>query len=424
VLGESRISRGRRAAACALASALLIGLVGAVPAQADSTNFHPVVTAGLGTDAARAPSSFSLKITQNDGEEQIGRLAITLPRNPGFMVNTDVPGSNGGQIGTIRVVLYTDPRPGTLTIEGTLNDDNGRVGCHNIPRQCIVANLNVAGQNVQAKLEINELTGAYSIEGDLTGTWADPSVGAIDARLAELSTTLFAKAGAHTIVTNPAAADTWPLTYSLTSASVPGRSIGDRTPTCGTVCTIPLTTREYAPTRPGLQTPANGAAYLASASIPFSWAPSSDANGDTLTYKLFVDDTEVVPLGPTGRTASVSLPPGLHEWRVQVDDGHGRTNDSVVWKVTTIDGATALRFVSATNADVLYVDPVRRAFVYQVANGGQYGGISPTANGLTGYIAFNGGFTLAATYDDTTRSAAGTFVGSGQTRPFLDPPGS
>lgn len=424
-MGASKSCRRGRWSALALLTALLLGSAATAPAQADSTNFNPVVTASLGNDAARAASSFSLKITQADGEEQIGKLAIALPHTSAFTVNTDVPGTDGAQIGTIHVLLYTNPRPGTLTIDGTLNDDNSRPGCH-VPatRQCILANLDVAGQPVRAQLEINEIGGTYSIEGDLTSTWADPNVGAIDARLAELSTTLVAKVGAHAVITNPATAGSWPLTYRLTSAQVPGRSVGGRVPVCDPGCSVPLTTTEYSPGKPGLQSPANGAAYLSTTPIRFAWGASSDRNGDTVTYELLVDGAPVLPLDPTGRTADVALAPGTHTWLVRADDGHGLRSESPIWNVTTIDASTALRFESTTNGDVLHIDPARHAFVYQVAGSGQYGAVAQSANGPTGYLAFNSGFTLAIAFDDTTRSAVGTFSGANQTRPFLDPPGA
>lgn len=429
MVGESKIFRGRRAVACAALGALVTAGVGAAPARADSTNFHPVLTASLGTDAARAASSFSLKITQQDGEEQIGLLAIALPRSPGFTVNTDVPGGNGAQIGTIRVVLYTNPRPATLTIDGTLTDNNDRAGCGGPSgRQCIKANLNVPGVGtVSADLELIEGTGAYTIAGDLTSTWADPSVAAVDARLAELSTTLSAAVGAHTVVRNPPTAGTWPLRYDLTSASVPARGlIGGRQPDCAPTCQVDLVTKEYAPSAPGLISPRQNSAYLTTSIIPFAWTAATDRNGDPLTYTLLVDGAPVLA-GSTSLTGSTTLPRGAHTWRIVADDGRGTPTSSVNWTVAVIDPSTALVFRSVTNNDVLHVDPALHAFVYQVANGGQHGGISPSANGPTGYIAFNGGnggFTLVATYDDLTRSAAGTFVGSSQTRPFLDPPGS
>lgn len=426
MVGESNIFRGRRAAACAVLSALVMAGVSAAPARADSTNFRPVVTASLGTDAARAASSFSLKITQKDGEEQIGRLAIALPRNPGFTVNTDVPTTNGAQVGTIRVVLYTNPRPGTLTIDGTLNDDNDRLGCGGTSgRQCIKANLNVPGVGtVSAQLEVNETTGAYTIAGDLTSTWADSSVAAIDARLSELSTTLYASVGSHTVVRNPPTAGTWPLRYELTSAEVPSRSLnGGRQPECTPSCSVGLVTKEYAPSAPGLVSPRQNSAYLTTATIPFAWSASTDRNGDPITYTLLVDGAPVAA-GLTTRAVSASLPAGLHNWRVVADDGRGTPTNSFDWRVAVIDPASAITFTSVTNSDVLYVDPVLRAFVYQVADGASHGAIAPSVTAPVGYIAFNGGFTLAMAYDATTGSAAGTFVGASQPRPFLDPPGS
>lgn len=420
VAGSTSPLRRRGCALAALVLAL-VSVSSGLPARADSTNFTPAVIASLGTDAARAPSSFSLKITQPDGQEQIGKLAIALPQTGAFTVDTDVPGSDGAQIGTIRVVLYTDPRPGRLTIDGTLHDDNARSLCvTNATIQCIVAKLNVAGQTVTAKLEIREVDGTYSIEGDLTSTWASDEVSAIDARLAELSTTLFANVASHNVVRNPPTAGTWPLTYRLESAAVPGRSVGGREPACAPSCKVDLGTREYAPTAPTPAAPAHGAAQLSSTPVAFAWHGASDANGDAPTYTLVVDDTLEIPTG-AATTASLSLSPGAHTWRVRADDGHGHTSTSPTWTVTTVDATRALRFHS-TSGDDLFVDPALHAFVYRLADGREFGAVTSSASGPTGYIAFNGAFTLAVAYDDPSRSAAGTFLGARLTRPFLDTP--
>lgn len=390
------------------------------PAHADPTNFHPVVTANLGYDAARQPSPFSLKITQQDGEEQIGAVRIALPRSPGYTVHTDVPG-DGAQIGTIHVVLYTDPHPGgTLTIDGTLNDDN-RPDCAIVGvKQCIKAILNVAGQTVTASLVINETTDFYTIVGDLAPTWNDPNVKAIHAGLAELSTTLWASANGQTVFKNPDVGGYFPLSYSLRSVPPTANQAGS-TPDCGETCTVPLYPNEYAPTPPWLVAPANGAAVLAGSAVTFNWAASFDANGDTVTYQWTLDGATVDKFDQ--RSAITSLEPGRHTWSVTASDGHGLTGFSGESTVIAIDPATpTLRFLSVANGDVLYVSPSQSAFVYVLPSGAQYGAVTSSASGPNGYILFSGAFQLLAGYDAVTKTAVGTFLGANDTRPFIDPP--
>jgi len=404
---------------------LLLGVITTGTARAATAPFKPVVTASLGTDAARAPSSFSLKITQQDGEEQIGPLSITLPRNPGFTVNTDVPGADRQQIGTIRVVLYTGPTPGRapLTIDGTLNDDNSRASCGGTSgRQCIVAILNVPGVGaVTAQLEIYEGPGGYRISGDLTDTWADDSVAQIDGRLAELSTTLVASVGSHTVVRNPEPG-TWPLRYSLTSAEVPSRGLhGGLQPTCAPSCKVDLTTKEYAPTAPGLQSPAAGSASLVSAApTAFTWAAAWDRNGDPVTYTLILDGQEVASV--SGTTAPAPLTPGRHSWQVRADDDHGGSATSALRHLTVIDPSTALTFTSAISGDKLYVVP--GAFFYKIPNASYaLGAETASATADRGAITHQGGFTLAIAYDATTASAAGYLNLGSMHRVFSDAPG-
>ncbi|MGQ0831596.1 MAG: hypothetical protein ACT4OV_07950 [Microthrixaceae bacterium] len=406
--------------------ALLLSALGASPARA-AAPFNPVVTASLGTDAARAPSSFSLKITQQDGEEQIGPLSISLPRN-GFSVNTDVPGANRQQIGTIRVVLYTGTAPGRapLTIEGTLNDDNDtRAGCGaGSGRQCILAILEVPGVgSVNAQIEISEADPAvYAIVADLTSTWADPSVAQIDGRLAELSTTLFAKVGDHTVVRN-ADADTWPLRYSFTSANVPGRSLtGGLQPACAPGCKVDLVTKEYAPTPPFPQAPAAGAAFLGSAApIEFAWTASTDRNVDPVTYTLILDGQPVYT-GSALRT-SVNVGPGQHSWQVRADDDHGGSSPLLAPRsFTVIDPNAAQVFTSAISGDRLYIVP--GAFVYRINNNPYpLGAETASATADRGYVAFTGGFTLAIAYDAQASAASGYLNLGSLHRIFIDAPG-
>lgn len=425
MVGESRISRGR-GVALALLSVLLLGVVSTAPARAAATPFNPVVTAGLGTDAARAPSSFSLKITQQDGEEQIGPLSIVLPRNPGFTVNTDVPGPDRQQIGSIHVVLYTGASPGRapLTIDGTLNDDNSRAGCGGTSgRQCIVAILAVPGVGtVTAQLEIYEDSNGYRISGDLTDTWSNSSVAQIDGRLAELSTTLVSSVGSHTVVRN-AEPGTWPLRYTLSSAAVAARGLhGDIQPPCAPDCKVDLVTAEHAPTAPVLQAPAAGSAYLVSSTpTTFTWAASTDRNGDPVTYTLVVDGAEVA-FG-SGLAATKQLAPGRHSWQVRASDDHSGSTLSGVRYLTVIDPVDALTFTSAISNDKLYVVP--GAFVYKIPNNPYpLGAETATATADHGVIAYLGGFTLGIAYDGLTKSAAGYLNLGSLHRVFTDPPGA
>lgn len=401
----------------------------ATPGAQAASPFNPVLTASTSTDAARAATSFSARLTQNDGEEQIGQLSIALPRSPGFVLNTDIPGSNGGQIGTIRVVLYTDPRPATLAVDGTLNDDNARAGCGGATgRQCIIANLTVPGiGTVAAQLEIYELAGAYSVQSDLTSTWADPNVAAINARLAELSTTIFATTGTptHTVLRNPSTAGSWPVAYSFTSASVPSRGLtGGLTPPCAPNCAVNLLSKEYAPSAPGQSSPAANGAYLSTAPINFSWGASTDRNGDDVTYTLLIDGTVVASGSPTSvlRPAG-SIAPGRHTWQVRADDGHSTPVSSTVSAFTIVDPAAALTFISATNGDRLYLDTTNHAFVYQINGGNRHGAEAASVTAERGSIAFTSGFNLVLAYDTATNAAAGVLVAGQVRREFADAPG-
>lgn len=413
------ISRGRRAAAVTVMGALLFGVTGAPPARAAGT-FDPQVTVTRTSDAARAATSLSLKITQSDDEDQIGKVALTLPRAPGFTVNTDVPGSNGAEIGTIRIVLFSDPGRTKVTINGTLADDNERAGCgptSNPRRQCIIANLSVAGVQVRAQLEIYEdsapLPSVYRITGDLTSTWADPNVQSINAHLAELSTTLYASVGGHTVIRNPDIAGTWPFAYDLKSTT-------NGTQPCAATssCKIDLASVEYAPNAAAQQTPVDSAAVLSTSATPFRWAPSWDANGDSVSYQLLVDDIEQAS-GPA-TSASLSLAPGNHTWKVVATDSTGRSTTSLTRALTVVDPSLAQVF-TGLNGDKLYVVP--GAFVYVISGSTALGTATASATPDRGSIVANGsGFTLVVAYDAATGTAAGALNFGSVRRGFVDPP--
>lgn len=407
----------------ALLAALTLGAPLAAPAAAATKPFNPKVTVARSTPAARAATSFTVKITQTEGEEQIGDLKLLLPRNPGFLVNTNVAG-DGAQIGTIHVVLYTGPSPGApLTIDGTLHDHNDRSFCTTQTGvQCVQARLQVADQEINAELEIYEDASSYRIQTDLTPTWGDSNVTQLQGRLAELSATLNATAGADTVVRNPSVAGSVPFTWDLTSASVPGRGYtGGLKPPCATSsCSINLVTSEYAPSAPGLQAPGAGAAlFLSTSPTAFSWTAARDANGDPLTYALLIDG-DVVAEG-SGLSATYPLAAGQHSWRVIAKDDHGFETSSAARTLTVIDPGTALVFTSINN-DRLYIVP--GAYLYTIdGNPKPLGSETPSATVDQGYVVATGAFTLAIAYDATTRSAAGSLTIGNTRRVFTDLPG-
>lgn len=406
----------QRSVVVGLLVALLLGVVGLVPARAAGT-FEPVVTVSTSNDAARAATPFSLKITQDDGEDQIGPIQLDLARDPGFTVDTDVPGSNGTQVGTLQIVVFTDPRPSTLTLDGRLLDDNDRAGCDAGVRQCIIAEIqDVPGYGpVSAQLEIEEsVPGVYRIAGDLTDTWANPAVQQIHAGLKELSATLNATSGSHVIVRNPQTAGTWDFDYRLESLTGAVRE-----------ATLPLTSVEYPPTVPAQILPAYDSVHLSTQPIDFVWLPSTDRNDDTITYTLEVDGQAPIEVPAPDTHALVTLSPGTYEWLVTAT-ADGDTASSGRGRVIVIDpnAPTSYTFTSIPNGDKLYVDPVQHVFVYRQANGALSGARSSGANVDRGLITNTSGFTLVMTYDNTLRAATGAFIQGGARREFVDPAGA
>lgn len=406
----------------ALLGALTLGAALAAPAAAATKPFNPKVSVSRSTDAARAATQFTVKITQTEGEEQIGDLKLLLPRNPGFLVNTDVAG-DGAQIGTIHVVLYTGPSPGApLTIDGTLHDHNDRSFCTTQTGvQCVQARLRFAEQEINAELEIYEDLSSYRIQTSLTSTWADSSVTQLQGRLSELSATLNARAGTETVVKNPATAGSVPFTWDFTSASVPERGYtgGVKPPCAPSSCSINLVSKEYAPSAPGLQAPGAGTARFVSTSpTAFSWTAARDANDDPLTYTLVVDNTGVSS-GP-GLSAMQQLSAGRHSWKVIATDDRGFETSSAVRTITVIDPADAQVFTS-TNNDKLYI--VNGAYLYLITGTSTpLGGETPSATEGQGYVVATGAFTLAIAYDETTSSAAGYLTVGNTRRVFTDLP--
>lgn len=418
--------RLRTLSSFALAGALVAGLAGsATPARA-AADFNPTMTATRSTDAARAAAALHVEIAQADNEQQVGKLRIAVPKT--YTFNTDVPGSNGAQIGSAQLQAYIDPRPSTLTIDATVHDGND--GCA-VGKQCVLVRANIPGIGaIEFTLEIAQTATEYVIEGDISSLWNSDYVRGIDARLKELTVDINAKTGAHTVFANPIVAGNHPLTYSFTSARINSLGYaGGAIPDCGAVCPIDLESKEYAPNRSNLRAPASAGVSASTTTQTFSWSPVADLNGDTVTYDLEVNGPSgFTATGLTGITYNAgTLAPGSYSWKVTSVDSTGLRTNSVTWGLTVVDAAAALKFVSATNGDVLLVTP-GTGFVYRVGGatttGAEYGALADVAD-VRGVINYSGSrFSLAGAYDAPTGTAALVLNQGGTAlRPLVDPAG-
>lgn len=103
-----------------------------------------------------------------------------------------------------------------------------------------------------------------------------------------------------------------------------------------TTITIQVQATNTPPTAPHAPSPANGATNVALAPV-LTWA-AEDADGNTLTYDVFLDAGSATTLVATGQTASY-MPTGLladtvYSWRVVAKDGTDETSGPV-WTFRT-----------------------------------------------------------------------------------------
>lgn len=413
----------RRLIPSVLAGGLLASVASlAIPAGA-APNYNPVMTASRSNDAARAAADLHVDISQADGEHQVGKLRIGLPST--YTFDTDVPGSDGVQIGVAQLSAYVNPRPSTLVINATVHDGND-----NCPagKQCALVKANIPGVGaIEFKLEVAQTATEYLIEADLTGLWSSDYVRGIDARLKQLTVDIDDKVGAHTVFGNPATAGDHPFTYSFQSAKISALGHpGGLYPDCGVSCNIPLVSKEYAPTRPIQGAPGLNHTSLDDTVQTFTWSRVSDANGDAVTYDLAVNGpTPVNVTGLTGNSFNAgTLAAGNYTWQVTAVDATGLTNSSTTWMFTVLDHTDGMRFVSLTNGDDLLVKP-GFGFVYRVggvkASGAEYGGRANLA-ATRGTITYSGGrFALNGVYDGELSTAVLSFSQANAVRPFVDP---
>lgn len=417
------IVKFRRLVPSVLAGGLLASVASlAIPAGA-APNYNPVMTASRSNDAARAAADLHVDISQADGEHQVGKLRIGLPTT--YTFDTDVPGSDGAQIGVAQLSAYVNPRPSTLVINATVHDGNDNCAAG---KQCALVKADIPGVGaIEFTLEIAQTATEYLIEADLTGLWSSDYVRGIDARLKQLTVDIDDKVGAHTVFGNPATAGDHPFTYSFQSAKISALGHpGGLYPDCGVTCSIPLESKEYAPTRPNQNTPSLNHTSLDDTVQTFTWSKASDANGDAITYSLAVDGP--TPVNVAGLTANNynagTLAAGNYTWQVTAVDATGLTTASTTRNFVVLDSTDGMRFVSLANGDDLLVKP-GFGFVYRVggvkASGAEFGGranLAPTRGVIT-YSSSR--FNLNGAYDGELGTAVLTFTQSDAVRPFVDP---
>jgi len=400
------------------------------PSAVADEGFDPTLTVTRSSDAARAESNLGLRIQQADNEDQIGKIRIALSND--FTLDTDVAGSNA-QIGTLNVVLYTTPARTQVTLTGTLHDGNDPSAwtCGSAA-QCVIARINLdalvpGAGTIDVPLPITDDGNVYAIEGDLTDTWKSQEAQAIQARLKDLSATIFKSQGGETIFRNPLTAGDRTLTYEFASAEVPGYSEGGKVPNCGPACDIALAAKEYAPSAPGLRTPGNLTATV-DPDVDFSWFASTDPNGDPITYSFELDEAAT----DVGIALSLSdqLTPGVHQWRVIASStppgGATDSTPSGLRRLAVLGESNSFVFTDAVGSDQLFVSPEAGAFVYlesQMHGGAEYGRMRDSLGDPAGTIIHNESFVLSAVYDGATGTAAGTFSTglNAVPRTFTDP---
>ena len=443
-------TRRTRRTSLFLAGLLAAAAAGPLAANAAAGDpFSPVISMARGNDAARAASSLRIEANQHDGQQQVGSLKLRLPGasatdgSHGFALTSDVPGTNDAQIGTLAASFYVNPRPSTLDITGTIHDDNAScpVGSLN---QCVLARVSIPGiGDVELKLEIpvDPTTGDYVIEADLTDFWNEPYIRGLDARLRRLVIDLpasvnapTAPGGKHVLFRNPAVAGSFDFAYELTSAAIADLDhAGGAAPACGVLCTVPLPAKEYAPSRPGPVTPANGASTTTKTNVNLRWSAANDVNGDAVTYAVLLDGPTPMSFTVAAPTTSISigtnvLAPGAYSWTVTATESSpvNLTNGfgaPATFKV--LDAATAATFKSGTDALLLF--PAEDIAVLQVGNATIAGELSFShpVNEDRGTLSFeNAALKLHGAYDIPAKAAALALVpATGNPRTFTDLPG-
>ncbi|HVE94596.1 MAG TPA: hypothetical protein VNB24_06715 [Acidimicrobiales bacterium] len=429
------------AAVLAAATALTGVTTGAMPGEAAAGDaFNPRVQFARSTDAARSHTRFYLRVDQADGEQQIGKLKLSLPGLAHeFSLDTDIPGVNyddtkdpagnaASQLGTFHLEAYYsangNPARTTIAIDGQVFDDNDNASCSGVG-ECIYvyALIPIPGYPVEIATTIeiprNTTTGAYEVTADLGDLWNNDVVRQLDIRLKQLIIDLPAKKGAHTTFRNPTVEGTgYSFDYELSSAKIDDLGhAGGQYAACGNgqpVCKIALPTYEYAPTVPAAQSPSNGQLVSTATNVSLYWYASSDRNLDPIDYVVTFDGVERAP--QTTLTASVgTLAPGTHTWSVTARDDHGKTTTAGPYTIDVRSLTGALKFTSvATSTDALYVLPGDNSSFFYSVNGrldqGRLYGANYPGLGASGFINYQGRFSFIGAYDSTVaKSAAGAF---------------
>lgn len=423
----------RRTASALIAAAALAVVLPSSPARAD--DFSPTISVTRSSNAARAAAGLTLKAEQPDGQEQVGSIKLRLPG--AFTFNTDAAG-DGAQIGTLAASLYINPRPSTLTITGTIHDNNHACPADAPPppyRQCMLALVSVPGVGdfeISLVVPIDQVTGDYVVEADIASLWSEDYVRGIDGRLKDITLAFPARVGNHVVFRNPqVAAEDYTFTYELRSARIDALGYtGGRSPACGDVCSVLLPAREANPSVPSLRSPGHGSVTTSATNVTFSWNPSNDANGDAVSYVATVTGPAGVQEISTNATSAPvgALAPGAYTWKVVATDATGRQASTATASFRVLDRATAVSF-TATSGDSLLVFAADDIVIYRLA------GPATLANELSatqaGLEADRGvlnvetpAFRLAGAYESTAKTAALTLVPtSGGARTFTDLPG-
>jgi MSHA biogenesis protein MshQ len=152
--------------------------------------------------------------------------------------------------------------------------------------------------------------------------------------------TTTAYTGADVIEPHGSAAELWGTTWTaadINAANFGARFMAFKNGTTGGGVTVSVDHVQIevfynsVPPQVTLASPADGATVLTPQPL-FSWNAAVDADGDTVTYDLQVDDTdctfgspEIDETGLTGtsRTSTTALFEGTHCWRVRAVDQHG-----------------------------------------------------------------------------------------------------
>jgi len=156
-----------------------------------------------------------------------------------------------------------------------------------------------------------------------------------------------------------------------------------------TLITVTVTVGNTAPSAPSLISPANGS--VTNDTTPtFSWNAATDPDGDTLTYRLQVDDNKNfnnneidITTSATSYTPSSPLSADVYYWRVRATDEHNLSGDYSSTRTLTIDTAppSAPTLISPANGAATsnnkptfdwtdVTDPSGVTYTLQVSNDG------------------------------------------------------